>query len=316
MCMKLLLVATLAASAFASECMDDPVFTDADLPGGWGDTCSFWTGYGVPDGEILGPTFMYFQNFTTGEQSIPVVQLFGGGVKADSGNVAEAGGFWDSETFYPAAWYTAMKENCPVAFEQCETPWHMDETTSFDDATLLPGYGWCRTSNEAYVTEAREDPLCSQDMVDAGYCSISADNSYKPDVISHCPVDQDTGVQDCFDACLADQTCGCFSVTVNDPYQSGGIFNCTETPYAYCLLYPRTDYDGNVLTWDKANAGPVNPYNARSFAMAAREVTCMDCRTSGDRRSRKMARKMRKLLFASTPDDHDHMECCEGTDRR
>ena len=30
------------------------------------------------------------------------------------------------------------------------------------------GFGWARTVNEGYVTEAREDPLCSQDKVDAG----------------------------------------------------------------------------------------------------------------------------------------------------
>lgn len=87
--------------------------------------------------------------------------------------------------------------------------------------------------------------------------------------------------------------------------------------------YPRADYDGNVITWDKANGGVVNYRNFRSYAMDMREVTCMDCRTADATRrrslsSRKMAQKKtfhkkRKLLFASMHHD-TAMECCPGTD--
>ena len=187
------------------------------------------------------------------------------------------------------------------------------------------------------MTEAREDPLCSQDKVDAGapppspsppplprrtarsshrsthlsalgpsrvslicgtpplptppndspaflracagYCAIELDNTYKPKAIALC-VTPETGVQDCHDACVADQTCGAFSVTVNQGYDGGEEFGCLENKNSYCLMYPRVDYDGNVLAWDKANGGDVNYVNFRSFALDAREVTCMDCRTS------------------------------------
>jgi len=312
-------ISSLASEATWLElCQDNPDFTDADLPGGYGDGCDYWDGYGSPGNEVLGPTFMYMQNFTTGEQSMPAAQLFGGGLKSDTAYLAVAGGYYagyydGQENYYAAEWYAGMKENCPVAMEQCPTPWYRDEVAStlFDDATLLPGYGFARTVNEGYVTEAREDPLCSQDMVDAGYCAIELDNTYKPKAIALC-VTPETGVQDCHDACVADQTCGAFSVTVNQGYDGGEEFGCLENKNSYCLMYPRVDYDGNVLAWDKANGGDVNYVNFRSFALDAREVTCMDCRTSDVRRSRKMMRKKRKLLFASMK--MDEMECCEGTD--
>lgn len=139
---------------------------------GYGEGCGYWTGYCHIGLTVLGPTFMFSQNFTTGEQSVPAAQLFDGTIVSDPNSGAVTGGFFDGYGgFEDAAFKEALFDNCPASCLLCPTPWQLDEEVAsnlFDDASMLPGYGFCRTVNDVYPTEAREDPLCSQDKVDAG----------------------------------------------------------------------------------------------------------------------------------------------------
>lgn len=292
----------------ASEpCEDDPAFVDS-----YGESCSYWTGYCTPGME----TQSFFTYINDGAELSVAGNLAGDVQSNPPSSGAEIGGFNDGfGTYYSKDFWDGLREGCPASCLQCEEHWwHDGNTPAFDGAELLPGYGWCRTEDDYATTANRDD--CTQSRIDAGQCWIPQNNTMKPASKDFC-VDAATGVTDCYMACMADETCGCFSVTLDDAGAYAMELGCFSlsggVADGICQLYPRANYDGTEVMWAKGSWGDIFYGNVgrRAYKMSPRAVTCKDCRTPPVLR--------RKLLFGAFHDDHDDdhdghdmldMPCC------
>lgn len=63
------------------------------------------------------------------------------------------------------------------------------------------------------------------------------ESGYMPEAVGICVTPDLAGVHACHDACVADQTCGCFSVTTDDGYNGGEVLDCpAESLNSYCWM--------------------------------------------------------------------------------
>lgn len=299
--MVLLLLQLLTAVGADSPCEDDPAFVDS-----YGESCSYWTGYCTPGME----THSFYTYILDGEE-ISVAGNLAGDVQRLTSGAEEIGGFNDGfGTYYSKDFWDGLRAGCPASCLQCEWDqswWHDGNTPAFDGAELLPGYGYCRTEDDYATTANRDD--CTQSRIDAGQCAIPSSDTMPPS--KDMCVDAVTGVTDCYMACMADETCGCFSVSLDDTgaYATElGCFSLSGGAKGLCNLYSRANYDGTEVMWAKGAWGDIfyGGVGRRSYKMSPRAVTCKDCRTPPVRR--------RKLLFGTFHDDHDDhdmdMPCC------
>jgi hypothetical protein len=189
----------------------------------------------------------------------------------------------------PKTDFEEIQQRCGVSCGTCARKHLFEPPDSIGDGfaapRLLPGYGFCRTA------EAVEET--SQAFGDnPNLVPLMADPAPSAKTKQSC-VSATDGYEECFQECMTDQTCGCFSVSLAD-----SVSDC-ETK-AECILYPRVDLAGSVKSYTQGSHKRIHYKRYyHSYAMAPREVTCKDCRKAGSR--------VRKLLFGSFETE---LPCC------
>jgi hypothetical protein len=297
---KVFLIGVLLPFAASDDCVDDPVYSLFDAKcADWAGPAGFWVSYCAKDATIAG-TYTVMQNKTTLSGSLMAAcDTSGSGdmvpcsfaitergnhfAPKGSINVGDGLDIYTMDTIPKTDW-EEIQEKCGVSCGTCARKHLFEPPDSIGDASLLPGYGFCRTAEAVADVETN--------VGDSEFAPLLSDPEPSAKTKRGC-VSATDGYEECFQECMTDQTCGCFSVSLADD------INDCETK-AECVLYPRVDFAGSVKSYTQGSHGLIH-YGRywHSYAMAPREVTCKDCREPDAR--------VRKLLFGSFQAE---LPCC------